>query len=180
VCTANICRSPVAERLAVARSRIPSEFLGFSSAGTHAREGAGIDPPSARALVQLGVNPDGHQSRVLSGDLLEQATLILTATIEHRDYALRRRPSAMRKTFTLKEFARLTHDIAPAAGPDDVTRVIVEAAGQRGLVHPGGPKRDDIDDPFRANESETLRAAVEISVAVDAVLAALGVLDRHT
>lgn len=179
VCTANICRSPVAERLAVARSRVPAEFVHFASAGTHARDGYAIDPPSAKALLDLGGDPTGHTSRLLSNDMLDAADVVLTATIEHRDFILRRRPSGMRKTFSIKEFVRLGHDIEPAVGPDDVARVIVQVAGQRGLVHPGGPKRDDIDDPFRKDESESMRAAIEISLAVDGVLDLLGVRVRR-
>lgn len=111
--------------------------------------------------------------------MLEEATLVLTATTEHRDFALRKRPSGMRKTFTLKEFVRLGHGIEPAIGPDDVERVIVEVAGQRGLVHPGGPKRDDIDDPFGKVDSDSMRAAVEVSLAVDGVLDLLGIRARR-
>jgi protein-tyrosine phosphatase len=175
VCTGNICRSPVAERLAAARSVAPAEYLWFSSAGTHAVEGLGIDLASALALRELGGDPDGHASARLTGAMLESAALILTATTEHRDFSLRKRPSGLRKAFTLKEFVRLGHDVTPANGPDDVARVIAEVAGQRGLVHPGGPVRDDIADPFGARSSDAMRAAVEASLAVDGLLRLLGV-----
>jgi len=175
VCTANICRSPVAERLAIARSRIPSEYVRFSSAGTHAREGLGIDSPSAAALTELGGDPSGHVARRLDGALLEHSTLVLTATTEHRDYTLRRRPSGLRKTFTMKEFVRLGHGVAPAEGPDDVLRMIVAVASQRGYVAPGGPKRDDIEDPYGQPASESMRAAIDISLAVDGLLDLLGI-----
>jgi protein-tyrosine phosphatase len=179
VCTGNICRSPVAERQAAARSAMPSEHLAFASAGTHAIDGLEIDLPSAVALRELGGDPDGHSSRRLTGPMLEAATLILTATTEHRDFVLRKRPSGLRKAFTIKEFVRLGREIAPAIGPDDVTRMIREVAGQRGLVHPGGPARDDIGDPFGAPSSEAMRAAVAVSLAIDGALRLLGIqVDR--
>lgn len=175
VCTANICRSPVAERLSQLRSRVPDSWVRFTSAGTHARPGLPIDPPSARALAELGGDAVDHASRLLDRRMLEEATLVLTATTEHRDFTLRKHPSGMRKTFTMKEFVRLGRGIEPAVGPDDVERVIVDVAGQRGLVRSGGPQRDDIVDPYGKDPSESMRAAVEVSLAVDGVLDLLGI-----
>jgi protein-tyrosine phosphatase len=175
ICTGNICRSPLAERLAIARSRAPTDLVRFTSVGTHAFEGLSMDAASAMALRQLGGRADGHQARLLTGPVLEESDLILTATTEHRDFALRKRPASFRRVFTMKEFVRLGHGLTPATGPDDVLRVIAEVASQRGLVTPGGPLGDDIADPFGARQSEVRRCAEEISVAVDGTLELLGI-----
>jgi protein-tyrosine phosphatase len=175
VCTGNICRSPLAERLAIARSRVPADLVRFTSVGTHAFEGLSMDAASAMALRQLGGNAEGHRARLLTGPVLEASDLILTATTEQRDFSLRKRPAGFRRVFTMKEFVRLGQGITPATGLDDAPRVIAEVAGQRGLVTPGGPRSDDIADPFGARQSQVTQCAEEISVAVDATLELLGI-----
>jgi protein-tyrosine phosphatase len=175
VCTGNIHRSPMAERLAAARSSVSTDQVKFTSAGTHAPEGLSMDAASAMACRQLGGDPDGHISRLLTGPMLEDATLVLTATIEQRDFAIRKRPSVLRKAFALKEFVRLGATVEAASGPGDVHRLIREIAAQRDPIRPGGMARDQIADPHGAPPSETLRCALETALAVDGALALLGV-----
>ncbi|HEY2041494.1 MAG TPA: hypothetical protein VGH11_02370 [Jatrophihabitans sp.] len=175
VCTGNTHRSPMAERLSAARCLAPAELIRFRSAGIGAHEQLSMDAAASMAARQLGADTSGHLSRLLTGPMLEDATLVLTATGEQRDFAIRKRPGTSAKTFTLKEFVRLGADTAPAAGPDDVGRLIADVAQRRGLHQPGGPHRDDIGDPHGAGPSETLRCAVEVALAVDGVLTMLGV-----
>lgn len=111
---------------------------------------------------------------MLTKEMLEQATLVLTATMEHRDFAMRRRPSGLRKTFALKEFVRLGQAVAPASGPDDIKYVISAVADQRGAVPPALPGGDDVDDPFGNDDSDAIRAASEIADSIDAMLGLLG------
>jgi protein-tyrosine phosphatase len=173
VCTGNIHRSPMAERLAAARTVAVADQVRFSSCGTHAAEGLAMDAASAMACRQLGGNPDGHRSRLLTGPMLESATLVLTATARQRDEAVAKRPAARNKTFTMREFVRLGDGIETAVGPDDVGRLIRAVAGQRDRREPVAA-RDDIADPHGAPASEVLRCALEIGVAVDGLLALLG------
>jgi protein-tyrosine phosphatase len=172
VCQGNVCRSPVAERLFLARIRSDSD-LTAGSAGLQALEGMGIDPPSARALVELGADPSGHRARWFTPALAESADLVLTAQTSHRADVLRAVPGAMRRTFTLREFVRLAEAVpADSAGgrPERVARI----AAQRGVVPAVAPGADDIRDPFRRSLDVARTCAAEISAAVDAVLAALG------
>src|SRR4051795_5389163 len=61
VCTGNICRSPIAERLLAAR--LPDPSIRAASAGTRAMVGYGIDQTAAHVLRRLGGEPDGHGAR---------------------------------------------------------------------------------------------------------------------
>jgi len=175
VCTGNLHRSPMAERLARSRSAVPEHEARFVSRGTHAHDGLAMNAAAAMALRQLGGDPSGHGSALLTGPDLESATLVLTATSEQRDFVARKRPAARNKAFTMKEFVRLGAGVAPATGPDDVLRMIRAVAAHRGLTQPGGPGRDEIGDPHGAGPSETLRCAVEVALAVDGALGLLGV-----
>ncbi len=69
VCTGNVCRSSIAERLAGAwvRQKLAhspeADTVQINSAGLSAVAGRPIDPHSAAALVDLGGDPTGFRSR---------------------------------------------------------------------------------------------------------------------
>jgi protein-tyrosine phosphatase len=111
VCTGNICRSPLAERLASAWAE---ESLGpaaagvdIRSAGTDAVVGKPMDERSAKALLRLGGNPEGFVARSLDAAMSEDADLVLTMTRSQRRRVLAKAPQALRWTFTLPEAAKL-------------------------------------------------------------------------
>lgn len=58
VCTANICRSPIAERLALSVWGTGSP-IAVISAGTHATAGRPMAAEAADALRELGGDPEG-------------------------------------------------------------------------------------------------------------------------
>lgn len=113
VCTGNLCRSPVAERLALAWARESlagsPELAGVEvlSAGTQAVAGRPMDPASASSLQRLGGDRLDFTSRPLTPDLVADADLVLTMTREHRREVLRMTPRGLRRTFTLIEAADL-------------------------------------------------------------------------
>lgn len=108
VCTGNICRSPTAERLAVAYAN-KSGFQGFSasSAGTRAVTGSPIHPEAALVLQHLGALPSNFVARQLTSKIAASADLVVTMTKAHRDAVLQLAPAQLRRTFTLLEAARL-------------------------------------------------------------------------
>jgi protein-tyrosine phosphatase len=164
VCTGNICRSPLGERLLRARLG-GQDGVVVESAGT-----------AALALRELGADPEGHVARRLTADLVAGADLVLTAEVAHRSAVLALEPLAFRRTFTMREFARLGAALPPTGAVDaDVFRArVAEVAAQRGFAEPAGPGADDIGDPFGAPIDRARDAAAQVSAAVDGVLAALG------
>lgn len=142
VCTGNICRSPTAERLAVAYAAESGADLTASSAGTHGLTGHAMDPTAAVVLQQLGGDSDGFAARRISPKIAEDADLILTMTTRHRDDVLAIAPRKLRRTFTVLE----------AAG-------LIEASGATTLDQLAGARTHhsvdtvDIADPYtRAHE----------------------------
>jgi protein-tyrosine phosphatase len=108
VCTGNICRSPTAERLALAYAA-ESPIPGFvaSSAGTRAVIGHPMHPESAQELIALGGDPSGFTARQLTAKVMNGVDLVLTMTRQHRDVVLEQAPRLLHRTFTLTEAARL-------------------------------------------------------------------------
>lgn len=180
VCTGNICRSPAAELLFRARVGAAGMTVPIlvGSAGTSGLSGRGMDAASARALRALGVDPSGHAARRVSPAMVAGADLVLTADAGHRSVVVRGEPAAFRRTFAMREFARLGAALPLLdgdPGPSALRARVREIAGQRGLVDAARPGADDIADPFGAGV-EVARASVRaVSGAVDAVIRALGV-----
>ncbi|MGY1752131.1 arsenate reductase/protein-tyrosine-phosphatase family protein [Blastococcus sp. SYSU D01042] len=113
VCTGNICRSPMAERLAASWAREAldgspeSHELQIDSAGLLATPDLPMDRRAAAALVALGGDPVAFASRIYTPDMGERADLVLTMTRRHRRAVLESTPRGLRRTFTLREAADL-------------------------------------------------------------------------
>ncbi|HVA62042.1 MAG TPA: hypothetical protein VNG13_16110 [Mycobacteriales bacterium] len=158
VCTGNLCRSPMAERLFAAGLGGAAGFE-VTSAGTWGIAGAPMEPFAADAVHELGGDPDGFLgARDLTVTTVETAELILTASREHRAAVVTLSPRAAGRTFTIREFARLVAAVDPAtllAGPPAVRAqsLVRAAAARRGLVPPVAPADDDIPDPYRGPAS---------------------------
>jgi protein-tyrosine-phosphatase len=156
VCTGNICRSALAERLA--RSYL-DEVLGDDagtirvvSAGTQAVVGAGVHPDSALVLAGFGGDPAGHAARQLVDDMAIDADLTLTMTRSHRRAVLTMAPRALARTFTLREAAdlvRLVGDDATVPGETFAERcrgLVKQLAAARSKRSAGAA--DDVLDPI--------------------------------
>ena len=178
VCTGNICRSPMAERLFLAGVQFAGEpDVRVVSAGTHGLTGWAMDEPSAFVLRELGGDGAGHQAQRLGPDLIAAADLILTAETEHRAAVVRIDPAAAPRTFTMREFGRLGAELGPVPQPaEDALRARVALVDQRrAAAAPAGPMRDDIGDPYGAALDLVRTCGLQIAAAVEADLAALGV-----
>jgi protein-tyrosine phosphatase len=161
VCTGNICRSPIAERLTRAGleqrlGAVTEDFL-VESAGTWGHSGSPMEPHALTVLSSFGVDGHDFRARELVAEHVVGADLVLGATREHRAAAVVLHPRAASRTFTLREFARLVSAVDPAqlVATDPVERareLVKAAAGRRGLVPPDTPRDDDLADPYQGPE----------------------------
>lgn len=182
VCTGNVCRSPMTER--VLRHELAQRFDGeaatveVSSAGTGALVGSAMTDPTQALVRALGADAEGHQARALAEPLVAEADLVLAMTRAHRGAVVSLVPRATRRTFTLREAARLASLVEPGELPDgplaDRLRAYVPAlAARRGFVPVEHPGDDDITDPFRQSDAVYAAMGEELVPAVRAVLAPL-------
>lgn len=174
VCTGNVCRSPAAERLL---QRVLGDTGRVRSAGTRALVGQPVSTPMAHLLTDDGVQSGGFAARWLTEPMVLHADLVLALTREHRGDVVELSPAAVRRTFTLLEFARLleTSDLSGLPqGPEGhrwAAAVAVAAARRRAIGDPGA---DDVIDPFR-QPLEVYRASYQvIRGAVERITACLG------
>ncbi len=106
VCTGNICRSALAERLGRAfLDQIMGEDAGqvrLVSAGTRAVVDSAMHPDSALVLRGFGTEAGDFRARQLVHGMATAADLTLTMTRRHRHHVLQHDPRALARTFTLR------------------------------------------------------------------------------
>jgi protein-tyrosine phosphatase len=174
VCTGNVCRSPAVERLLAGRL---GATVRVSSAGTHALVSHPISPQMAELLREGGVDERPFEARRLSEDLLKAADLVLPMTRAQRGIVVQMWPAAVRRTFTLREFARLLSRVDAAALPEGTPAERLRAAVPLAAAERGGarksPDEDDVIDPFRLSDEVYATSFRQITSAVDAIVGAL-------
>jgi protein-tyrosine phosphatase len=171
VCTGNICRSPAVERLLRAGL---GPGVTVTSAGTQAVVGAPIAPIMARLLADDGVPADDFVARQLTATMIREADLVLPLTRSHRGDVVRVAPVAVRRSFTLRELARLLRTLDPGsiAGSTPAERLaeaVRVAPGRRHLA--GDAALDDVVDPWGRDGAVYERAYGELRPAVDTLVA---------
>ncbi|MDQ0000021.1 MULTISPECIES: arsenate reductase/protein-tyrosine-phosphatase family protein [Pseudarthrobacter] len=189
VCTGNICRSPVAERLLQAGldQVLPGGFE-VTSAGTRAMVGDPMQPLSGDIVRMFGGNPNGFVSRQLTGKILRGVDLVLTMTSGHRGEVLQQDASLLKRTFTIREFARMLDvlddraDGSPTqAGTADGGSPLsantafwrglpARAAAVRHLSLPADSADNDIIDPYRRGPEVYRQMEDELAPAIVSVL----------
>jgi protein-tyrosine phosphatase len=174
VCTGNICRSPAAELLLRA-GLAQGAGIRVASAGIRAMAGASIAPQMAGRLRDRGIDPTGWTARQLDPVEVRSADVVLTMTADQRAAVVSRTPSAVRRTFTLREFADLAQlsDLDPGGGPADRLIALVAAAPLARSRRGAQMAQDDIDDPYERPDDVFQRVLAEIETAVDRLLSAL-------
>ena len=120
VCTANICRSPMAE--AILRQRIASvgltDQVEVLSAGMWARNGQPASENVNTVLAARGIPLTDHRSQTLTPELLDQADLILVMEEAHRRSIFHLAPKHLHKVMLLTELTGGFDDIDdPYGGP---------------------------------------------------------------
>ncbi|ORA68764.1 low molecular weight phosphatase family protein [Mycolicibacterium elephantis] len=154
VCTGNICRSPLAERLAVAyATRLAIPHFSASSAGVRAVVGHPIHPDAAVVIQHLGGDSSDFSARLLKAKIACEADLILTMTKAHREAVLELVPRQLHKTFTLSSAARLVSDLG-ARTVDDLAALHPQLAANPGL---------DIPDPMGKSADFHARVGSQIA-----------------
>ncbi|HBR93744.1 MAG TPA: protein tyrosine phosphatase [Opitutae bacterium] len=88
ICTGNICRSPMAEKLlqhALAAEGAPLDQLEVASAGVAACYGDPASSNSVAAVKKVQLDLSNHKSQPVSQDLLDRSFLVLGMTQSHID-----------------------------------------------------------------------------------------------
>ena len=107
VCTANICRSPMAAALlqhALAAQPEPLRSFKIISAGVAARAGDPVSENSVLALKKVGLDISKHTSRPLTQKMMDEASLVLGMTESHRAMIQLQAEPPPKNLFLFREF----------------------------------------------------------------------------
>ncbi|GAA1667866.1 low molecular weight protein arginine phosphatase [Glycomyces endophyticus] len=170
VCTGNICRSPMSERIL---DGLTGDAVYNHGAGTSSwHEGDDMQPFSARELEDRGFEAAGHGARHLVRAHVEASDLILVATAGHLDFVRESYPEAAGKTFLVRTFGRIAADAA-----DELPEGDVHTRG-KALVALAELRLDDYEavdlaDPWGMSRDEYARIADQLEAALRPVATAL-------
>ncbi|MEI6375034.1 MAG: hypothetical protein WCP26_14735 [Actinomycetes bacterium] len=186
VCSANVCRSPVAAALlqVALASQMASGLVAVTSGGVWANDG---DAVCGLAVQQAGLSTLHHSAKRLTEADIASADLILTAEQLHRASVVEKDLSARKRTFTLREAAALSKwhaagsplpeglDFPPAPPPpeDPYARLlwwVSELNAGRGIASMGSGQEFDIADSHGEVRVDHAAVVAALGSAVDGIV----------
>ena len=167
VCGGNIHRSALAAALLERwrtwyLSPALAAQVAITSAGFVAPEGAPMGAQAQRIARAFAADRSMHRASRISDGAIAEASLVLVSTVRQRDEVLQREPTALRKTFTMREAGRIAVSLGPRDAPrsvDDLAAVVGAMADRR---HASDGSDDIIDPQGRDDEAYLQMASEEI------------------
>lgn len=196
VCTANVCRSPLAAdvlRRGTTGTRITSAGIDAVPGEPMCAQSAACahdhDPQPDEAAATATETAAGHRATPLTADLLADADLVLVLDRTHRAAAARLAPACRPRMLTLRQAAAIAGQIAstvsqgdlpdgapalPASPQDRLAWLVAELDAGRGTLAGWPEGREDIPDDHgtqdhRATLDDVARTAEALAVALTAV-----------
>jgi protein-tyrosine-phosphatase len=120
VCTANVCRSPMASVLfrQIANQVYADPNWQVESAGTWAIDGALASEGAQQVMSKRGFDLSNHRSRIVKRELLQAVDLVLTMERGHKEALRIEFPGFASRIYMLSEMIDQVRDIQdPIGGP---------------------------------------------------------------
>lgn len=169
LCTANVCRSPMAaalltRRLAVLGVTVPVRSAGIIGCG---------DPPYPEVVSVMawyGIEIASHRSRMVRAADLAHASLVLAMARNSLRHAVITEPGVWPRAFTLKELVRRAQSIGPRLPGEPFADWLSRAhAGRERASLLGYSAEDDVTDPAGGS----LRAYADTACLLDRLVTTL-------
>lgn len=113
ICTGNVCRSPMAEKLlqhALDAEGEPLNTLRVASAGVAAANGHPASDNSVAALKKVGLDLSQHESQALTQEWIDSAFAIFGMTDSHIDVLRHYYPKLPERVHLLRDFLGDDHE----------------------------------------------------------------------
>jgi protein-tyrosine-phosphatase len=166
VCTANICRSPMAAAFFAAGAQGVADSVEVASAGLPS-EGEPMPtqcPPEVlEAMATYGIDLSGHRSRELTESLLGDSDLIVGMGTRHVQEAVLLDPSCWQRTFKIKEFVRRGEAVGQRRRDQEIPEWIERVHGSRTRASLVGRSSDEeVADPYGGPPERYRATAIEL------------------
>jgi protein-tyrosine phosphatase len=152
VCTANVCRSPMAQLLL--RRRLADEGVRAAVRSSGRLEGGRPpDPNAVAAMAELCLDIHAHTSTTTTASMVRSADLVIAMAEEHVIDVLNLQPDAADLTFTLTDLARRAELVGrrpPTEYLDDWIGRLRRDTGRLPPLGPDGDVKDPIGSPLAA------------------------------
>jgi protein-tyrosine phosphatase len=153
VCTMNICRSPALEvtlhDAAANWIGLPAGSVVVGSAGTHATPGA---PSCDIAQAHVGRSSRDQTALQLTGEMLAEADLVITAERKHADAVASVGMEFSRRCFPARAAARLATWVVDSGSLEVAIRKTSGEVIERDFAHP-----ESLSDPLPLDPAARLR-----------------------
>lgn len=118
VCTANICRSPMASAIfrKVLHDQRNEDTWKIESAGTWAIEEEPVAPRAEVVLAEMGISAANHRSRGVTWEMLDSFNLILTMERGHKEALKTEFPDLANRIYLITEMVDMQYDIRDPIG----------------------------------------------------------------
>lgn len=107
VCTANVCRSPLAAGLFVHAADSRGITDAFAASAGFLDDGMRVHEHVARLLEERGIDSSRKVSQRIRAGVAARADLILTMTSEHARGVVGRFPTSIRRVYTFRHFVTI-------------------------------------------------------------------------
>lgn len=147
ICTANRCRSPLAEQLLRHALRARGLAANVRSAGLMTG-GFPTPPLGIRVAAANGIDLTGHRSARVSNELLRSSDLILAMTRAHAREIVAFAPDTWSRVYPLKQFTALAPQtkVPRRAIFRDGAELVGEGRARKSIL--GNPAHDSVRDPM--------------------------------
>ena len=161
LCTANQCRSPMAEALLRHRLEAAGVDAHVASAGIM-QGGVEASGPAVDILRERGIDLTTHRSRTMAADEIAAADLVIGMERRHLQEAVVLAPEAERRSFTLRDLVRRAESAPPRAADESLRDWASRLAVGRNRADLLGVGDDSVEDPMGRSRAHYERTVAEL------------------
>lgn len=169
LCTANQCRSPMAEALLRRRLHDAGVDAHVSSAGLYP-SGNPATEEAISVMASRGLDIEGHRSRQVEPEMVDGADLVLGMAREHVREVAVIDSTALARSFTLKELVTAGRTVGPRRPDESLADWLGQAGADRrrqSLLGAGHDDALDVADPVGGPQAEYVDTADELEELLD-------------
>ncbi len=167
LCTANACRSVMAQALLSRRLADRRVTASVRSAGI-LDAGEPVSPGAVHALAARGIDASAHRSSQVGSDEMISADLVVAMARQHLRYAVVLAPQVWPRAFTLKELVRRGQASGPRRTDQPLEHWLAQLQeGRERLGLLGDCQSDDVADPIGGPPEAYLATAAQLDALLE-------------